>query len=76
MNISNILHVSMFQTFVVLQMNKIKDYFVHIQGRHGQKLSVWLKNLGTTEKNFFILIILVKHQTIYEITTNKTCISK
>jgi hypothetical protein len=37
---------------------------------------MWLKIIGTTGKKNFILIILVKQQTIYGITTNKTCMSK
>jgi hypothetical protein len=51
---------------------------IRYQGRGGPgpNLLVWLKILGTTEKKNFILIILVKQQTIYEITTNKTCMSK
>jgi hypothetical protein len=49
---------------------------ITIRGGPGPKLLVWLKILGTTGKKNFILIILVKQQTIYEITTNKTCMSK
>jgi hypothetical protein len=37
---------------------------------------VWLKIKGAIGKKLFIVIILVKQQTIYGITSNKTCISK
>jgi putative lipoic acid-binding regulatory protein len=50
--------------------------YLVIRGGPGHKISVWLKIIGATGKKLFIVIILVKQQTIYGITSNKTCISK